>query len=393
MSNSTTAAGYRKPHPDFPLTPRDDGRWCKKIRGKMHYFTGTSQEALDEWLRIKDDLLAGRTPRTKTDGLTIRDLCNRFLAAKQQLLHTGEITRLTWSDYKKTTDRLVAQFGLTRLVTDLATDDFEALRSSIAKTRGPVSLGNEIQRVRVVFKYAYDAGLIQQPIRYGPLFKRPSRKTLRVQRAKQGPKVFEAGDLRRLLKSASSQLKAMILLGVNCGFGNNDCATLPIRALDLDGGWIDFPRPKTGIERRCPLWSQTVKALRDALAVRRKPKDDAHAELFFITAALGSFAKETTDNPITKEFAKLAQSQGLKKSGRGFYALRHTFRTVADEVRDQPAADLIMGHANDNNMASVYRERISDERLRAVTDHVHDWLFGKQKGATRRQKSGRQKAK
>jgi hypothetical protein len=29
-------------------------------------------------------------------------------------------------------------------------------------------------------------------------------------------------------------------------------------------------------------------------------------------------------------------------------------------------------------MASVYRERISDERLRAVTDHVRAWLFGTQ---------------
>jgi hypothetical protein len=27
-------------------------------------------------------------------------------------------------------------------------------------------------------------------------------------------------------------------------------------------------------------------------------------------------------------------------------------------------------------MASVYRERISEERLRAVTDHVRKWLFG-----------------
>ena len=27
-------------------------------------------------------------------------------------------------------------------------------------------------------------------------------------------------------------------------------------------------------------------------------------------------------------------------------------------------------------MSAVYRERISDERLKAVTDHVHQWLFG-----------------
>jgi hypothetical protein len=47
---------------------------------------------------------------------------------------------------------------------------------------------------------------------------------------------------------------------------------------------------------------------------------------------------------------------------------------VADETLDFPAIDLIMGHARDD-MASVYRERISDERLRAVTDHVWGWLF------------------
>jgi subtilisin family serine protease len=34
-------------------------------------------------------------------------------------------------------------------VSDLRSDDFEALKTSLAKTRGPVTLGNEITRVRV----------------------------------------------------------------------------------------------------------------------------------------------------------------------------------------------------------------------------------------------------
>jgi hypothetical protein len=34
-----------------------------------------------------------------------------------------------------------------------------------------------------------------------------------------------------------------------------------------------------------------------------------------------------------------------------------------------------MGHEN-QHMASLYRERISDERLRAAADHVRRWLFG-----------------
>jgi integrase len=64
------------------------------------------------------------------------------------------------------------------------------------------------------------------------------------------------------------------------------------------------------------------------------------------------------------------------RKGLGFYTLRHTFRTIADEAMDQPAADYIMGHEVPH-MSSVYRETIRDARLRAVAEHVHDWLFNK----------------
>jgi len=27
-----------KPYASFPLTPHNNGQWCKKIRGKVHFF-------------------------------------------------------------------------------------------------------------------------------------------------------------------------------------------------------------------------------------------------------------------------------------------------------------------------------------------------------------------
>ena len=73
--------------------------------------------------------------------------------------------------------------------------------------------------------------------------------------------------------------------------------------------------------------------------------------------------------------AKLLRKLGIKgRTGLGFYTLRHVFRTIADEAKDQPAADHIMGHES-SHMSSHYRERISDERLKAVSDHVRAWLF------------------
>jgi len=165
----------------------------------------------------------------------------------------------------------------------------------------------------------------------------------------------------------------MLLLAINAGFGNSDCAHLPLCALDLDSGWLDYPRPKTGINRRAPLWPETAAALREALANRPQPKDPADAGLVFVTKYGASWAKESEGGPVTKETRKLLKALGIN-GHRNFYTLRHTFRTVADEAKDQPAADYIMGHEVPH-MSTVYRETISDARLKAVADHVRAWLF------------------
>jgi integrase len=200
-------------------------------------------------------------------------------------------------------------------------------------------------------------------------------KTMRLHRAKQGAKLFTADEVRRLVVAAGVPLKAMLLLGVNCGFGNSDCGNLPQSALDLANGWINFPRPKTGINRRCRLWPETIAAIEAALAKRPVPKDPAHAELLFITKSGRPWAKDIDDSPVTKETSKLLHKLKINgRKGLGFYTLRHVFRTVADESKDQPAVDFIMGHEVPH-MSSVYRETISDARLKAVSDHVRAWLF------------------
>jgi integrase len=88
----------------------------------------------------------------------------------------------------------------------------------------------------------------------------------------------------------------------------------------------------------------------------------------------GSVSKLVIADSISQETRKLVKHLGLKQ-GRSFYALRHTFETIGGEAKDQIAVDAIMGHVRDD-MASLYRERISDDRLRAVVQHVRNWLFG-----------------
>lgn len=177
----------------------------------------------------------------------------------------------------------------------------------------------------------------------------------------------------------------MILLGVNAGYGNNDCATLTIAAIDLKNGWLTYARPKTGVSRRAKLWPETVAALKASLKKRPEPKSEDDAPLFFITKYHNSWSKNTTGNPVSLVFRRLLEDCGLHRSGLGFYSLRRSFETVAGETLDQPAVDLVMGYTPlAGDMAARFRQRVADDRVEAVCGHVRKWLFPPKKRVSKK---------
>ena len=180
-----------------------------------------------------------------------------------------------------------------------------------------------------------------------------------------------------LLKAANVQQRAHVLLGLNCGYGASDISNLPKCAVDLDAGWIDFARPKTGFPRRCWLWPETREALAVAMAARvpaADPADDDRALLTRYGKPLVREFKGAPEDTIAVGFRRLLKKTHLDGRGLSFYRLRHTHRTIADESEDQPACNFVMGHA-DNTMAGNYRQRVSDHRLRHVAETVRDWLY------------------
>jgi integrase len=402
MSNSTRKRKSRKgswevkgfkikrPYPDFPLTPHASGMWLKNIRGKFHFFGRWArrvngvltriegdgwEEAVKLYKSQADDLHAGRTPRAKTDELTVGDLCNRFLTMKLHAVQNRELSNGMYEDYKKSTDRLVATLGVKRLVSDLAGEDFASLRNDLAKQYGPVRLSNEVQKVRTVFKFGYEDGLMDRPIRFGQ-FKKPSRDVLRRHRAAKGKKMLEANEVKKVIDSAGQPVKAMLLLAINCAYGPRDLAELPLTALDLNGGWATFPRVKNGIPRRAKLWDETVIALREAVALRPSPKTDEVAKLVFLTVRGRQWLCRGSGNPISVAMRCLMKEVGVHREGIGAYTLRHVFRTIADRTKDQNAIRMVMGHSDGGAIDSHYIEGIDDSRLEAVANCVHDWLFG-----------------
>ena len=350
------------------------GRWGRVVNGTLVRLDGDGwKEALAIYKQQRDDLYAGRDVRqdhSEVEQPKMKGIANRFLTEKQRLLNSGELSKRTFKEYKETCDRVVEAFGLNRTVSTLRPADFSNLRASIAEKWGPVRLGNEVGRIRGVFKYAYEADLIEKPIKFGPNFKKPNAKTLRQHRASQPEKFFEASEVRSMLSVAPPALKAMILLGVNCGFGPNDCGLLKKNFVDLNAGFVDYARSKTGALRRNPLWPETVAAIQTALS----PASEEHV---FVTAR-GNPWSNGNDQLVSEQMRLIMMKAECYTYGRGHYALRHVLETIGGESNDQVAVNALMGHI-DGSMAATYRERISDERLIAVSNHVRQWLFGANK--------------
>lgn len=179
MTNSTRSKRPAKPSKNFPLFPHQNGYCAKKSRGRLHYFgrwrdDRKGRAAIRLWADQKDDLLAGRAPRVSEDALTIAGLCNHFCTAKERQRQSGDLTRRSFADYFSACKVIVASFGRTRLVDDLGAEDFDQLRAQVAKSYGVYRLAKTVQIVRSVFKYGYEAGLIDKPVRFRLLLKVPA---------------------------------------------------------------------------------------------------------------------------------------------------------------------------------------------------------------------------
>ena len=395
-----------KPYRDFPLFAHQSGRWAKRVNGKVRYFgrwghqkngkviavddvEASARQAAELYDEQREDLHAGNEPEgSNSRSLTLEDLCQEFLKTKERSLNAGELTDRSFRDYFKSCRRLVRILGARKLVERITHDDLNRYRSALAETLGPNTRSNEINRARGVFKFCDDYRRVKNLVAYKVSLKRPSKKILRQEknrkRALNGPRTFEASELRAMIDEADTVMLAMILLGINCALGNSDIANLPKSALDFKSGWLNYPRPKTGIERRIPLWPQTVTALKAAIGLRPNPKDsDADGDCVFLTRwgrrwTRTSDAERPEDrvpvDGLAPRFAKLLKRLGVNGS-RGFYCLRHTVQTIGGDAKDLEALSAVMGHV-DSSIGAVYRDRIPDDRLHAIVETIRAWLFG-----------------
>jgi hypothetical protein len=302
--------------------------------------------------------------------LTVEELANDFLAYKKKRVASGELSSRSWTDYFDVCTVVLNVLGKGTPIRSLKLTHFEDVRAEFAKRHSVARLAKDITVVRMLFKYADDAHDVR--VKLGTDFKPPSRKEQREHRKTKPKKFLDAAQLRAAIDSADPTMKAIIYLGLNAALGNEDIANLSTK--NIKGEWLDYPRCKTGEERRAWLWPETREALAAVKLPFRQPNGKTwHSDRGRRKVNGVKTDRVVIDNVLSKAFNALIPD---RPTGVSFYALRHVFQTVAEKGGDKEAVRAVMGHATPNDMAARYSEDgVADDRIKAVCEAVRTWLF------------------
>jgi len=349
----------------FPLTLHPTGQYCKKIKGKLYYFGTDRKIALEKYLEKAANLHSGKEPMPKfTNNLSLRTLCNLYLDYQESRVAIGEIKLRHLYDQTSLLKDFVRFIGPNHIASDVSTIDLQNYRRKLIKAgKAPSTINNRIATFKAMYNWAINNEIIETA---------PNLKVVKkISLPKDEKPTFTAPQIHKLLEHADVQMKAMIWLGLNCGFGCTDCAELRWKDLDLKNDRVRFPRGKTGISRNLLLWVETIRMLKAV------PK---FGELVFYTSKKkpcvrtiqsvgeGGVIKYRSINTISKQFSKLLREAGIKvERGVGFYTLRRTAATLAAKSGDPFAVQRLLGHA-DLRMASTYVQDISEQTDRVINN-------------------------
>lgn len=252
--------------------------------------------------------------------LTAKEMANRFITAQQANWLSPQTTvrcYLNWlGRFLADHPRLVAA--------DFTIERFAAWKLSL-RGRGYAaeSINHYLAAVRALFRFGEEAGLLEKVPRLGRVRNEPKLWS------NSGPKlVYTATQIRQLLAQAGPQLRGMLLLALNCGFGPKDMQDL---CWDhFEGERVMLPRSKTGVSQTFALWPETRQALAQLAQHRRqlverlgrRGRARSDAGRVFITKYWRPWNKDA----VAEQFRRLCKRANVPCYG--FYRLRHCASTA-----------------------------------------------------------------
>jgi integrase len=316
-------------------------KWTKQFyvtrAGKRIYIGSDKEQALKRYHRLGLGFeLIQQEPAAPIE-ITIKELANRFISAQQANWRNPKDTLKCCTGWL---GRFIEDYSRLR-VADFAVEHFARWKISL-KERGysAESINHYLSAVRAMFTFAEETGLIEKP----PKLTRVRNEAKPRPGSKATP-LYTTASLRLLLEQADMQMKAMIMLALNCGFGPKDIQDLTWD--HIDGDRVTLPRSKTGVCQTYLLWPETLQLLNEIqqqralriseLADLRSTHD--HNGRVFLTR----FKSLWTKDAIAGQFRKLCKKAGVPCYG--FYRLRHCASTAMSLVATPHVHRKFMRHS------------------------------------------------
>ena len=240
----------------FPLTLHPTGQYCKKINGKLYYFGSDKKQALEKYLNRATYLHGDqRAVQKKSNGdVTLKQLCDLYLKYQLSKVQANDLTARHHNEQINSWSKFISFLGPSCKMNEISTLDLQNYKRKLQRAYNTAHRMNlHISIMKAMFHWAKKNDVLDSI----PNIDAVSRGKIKYKQRL----IFTSKDTHRLLSVADAQMKAMIWLELNCGFGCTDCSELKWSDVYLANGRIKLARKKTGIPRDLPLWPETIVAL------------------------------------------------------------------------------------------------------------------------------------
>lgn len=348
------------------------GYWRLRRKGRDIYLARIEDpdEALAFYHKHREQIESGkpievddshdRKP-SNARSITLKTALDEHLDRRLAESERGDIEYTSYLSDRDTCKLIIRSLGRHTPILDLGPTDYARLLASWSAHSVHTRRRNVGYTKRII-RNVFERHGLGAPY-FGPDFKPPSDRALRKHRIAKGDRSLDREHVLRLINNADPRMRALLLLGINGGYGPTDVSHTMCSDVDLGRGRIDHTRKKTGVRRCVPLWPKTVEAIEPFMGEPDQP---------LFRSRTGRPIVHDTTNPLSDWFRSLADSCALPNAQ--FYDLRRTFRTIADQLGDDRYTRIVMGHT-ERDIDDIYKQQTFWPRLQRITDHVHAWLF------------------
>lgn len=319
----------------------------------------------------------------------ISDLHEQLSGEKVKTISLSEFTE-AWLKEKepetKTATMESYRTAVTRFKEFVGTRDqgdiFNISRALIVEYRGkllemvtPSTTNHHLKCIKMLFRAAKRSGIIAED---------PAESVDPVKKTEESieRKPLSLDDIKKVLGKANEEWKSMILVGVYTGQRLSDIAKLEWSAVNFETDMISLVATKTGRRMTVPI-APPLKA-----HLSNTAKENRHGHVH--PKAAVSFNKGGKSNNLSKQFGKLLEAAGIRKTGslterrsagsskRKVYELTfHSFRHSAVSLLKEQGADQatvmeIVGH-NSAQMSAHYTH-VSEKSMKEAAAKLPDVL-------------------